>query len=205
MDTPMPGGQRKSGVSSDQDTGHNPNPGTVKELKSKHIKECVNGPTGSPVKTEHTTPFYLHAGTAPPPPSPLNEGQDPDDSESPESSESTDGEDPEDKSTDGAYTESSSTEDVDSAWEEDPVELCSEITTRTHLGILTKHTESGCQYGGCNGGKPPYDDSSESSSSEDKQKPHPKMQSTADSGLSKRGPAKMARKNPAESERDLKR
>ncbi|KAJ7134199.1 hypothetical protein C8R44DRAFT_729686 [Mycena epipterygia] len=205
VDTPRLSGHRKDNVSSDQGTRNNHNPGTTKASKSGRVKGRVTRPAESPVKTEHTTPFYLQAGTAPPPPSPLQEGHDPDESESPESLGSTDGEDSEDKSSDGSYSESSSTEDVDSAWGEDPVELCSEITTCTHLGISTKHTKSGRQYGGRDGGKPPYDDSSESSSEDDEQKPHPKTLSDADAGPPKKGPAKMACKDPSESERDRKR
>ncbi|KAJ7113211.1 hypothetical protein C8R44DRAFT_741540 [Mycena epipterygia] len=146
--------------------------------------------TLSPIKED--APFYMRKGTAP-----VNFGAAPDGE--PGGSEPSDDADEGDKSSgldDETYQPEyaySREEDTDSAWEEKPSELISEITEGISSGGKPARTRSGADYQGAGGD--PSDESPSSSESGN---------SNASAGPSK-GPARTPRKNPSESERDRRR
>ncbi|KAJ7094856.1 hypothetical protein C8R44DRAFT_749431 [Mycena epipterygia] len=194
-----------------------PGHGTAKDSMAKCANNhaSVNPHVSSTIKKEKDTPFYMRAGTNPPSPAKVGDSRgkspvsgDPEESDSPGSSTSSDESTSENNGTDESEETSSSEDDVDSSWEEDPTELCSEIVRCTQMGISSRKTRTGKAYGIQGGSYPPNDSPSDSSSSEEETKPkrsNSSSQPIVDSGPIKKGPSKTARKNPDESERSRKR
>ncbi|KAJ7098432.1 hypothetical protein C8R44DRAFT_889055 [Mycena epipterygia] len=193
--------------------GHSTVKNSIAKCANNHAS--VNPHASSTIKKEKDTPFYMRAGTNPPSPAKIGDSGgkspvngDPEESDSPGSSTSSDKSTSENNGTNESEETSSSEDNVDSSWEEDPTELCSEIVRHTQMGISSRKTRTGKAYGIQGGSYPPNDSPSDSLSSEEETKPrrsNSSSQPIADSGPVKKGPSKTARKNPDKSERSRKR